>query len=67
MKDEFTEKMHSEFTISDEDEIQLKAGCVWDKYRELQPSDDEIKKRCKSYGITFEQAMRWKTFWLNLQ
>ena len=67
MEDKFTKKMHSEFTISDEIEIKHKASCVWDRYKELRPSDDEIKKRCESYGITFEQAMKWKDFWVNLE
>ena len=67
MKDELTEKMHSEFTVSEDIEVKLKAGCVWDKYKELQPSVKEIRERCKSYGITYEQALKWKKFWLDLQ
>ena len=36
--------MHSECTISDEDEIQFKISCVWNKYKEVCPSDKEIKE-----------------------
>lgn len=29
MKDELTEKMHSEFTVSEETDQKHRAGCVW--------------------------------------
>lgn len=63
MKDEFTDAMFEEFSISPQDEICLKAHCVWHSL-DWDASEKEIKEECKSYGITYKQAMRWKKYWM---
>ena len=67
MKEELTKKMHSELSVSKDIEIKHKAGCVWDILKVKHPSEKEIKDRCKSYGISYEDAMKWKDFWIRLQ
>lgn len=62
MKEELTTLMHSEFKVSPEVDVKLKAGCVW----ELLPFDadeTEVKRMAETYGITYNQAMMWKSHW----
>ena len=65
MQDEFTEAMHSEFTIDAETEIKHKAFCVWDLL-DIDASESEIKNRAESYEITLEDAMKWKDYFFSL-
>jgi hypothetical protein len=58
MQDEFTEKTHSEFNISMNNDIKHKAMCIW--CYGLFKTEMEIKNACKSYGITYEQALKFK-------
>lgn len=67
MKDEFTTAMHKEFSISSEIEIKHRAGCVWSILEFKNPTREEIIKRCKSYDISYEDALKWKDYWMNLQ
>jgi hypothetical protein len=62
--EELTDKMHSEFTISEENEIKLKAGCIWMYI----PNDPEETQRnwCKDMGLSWEDCLRWKDYWMNL-
>lgn len=62
--EELTAKMHSEFTIDKDTEIKHKAGIIWLHFNHI--SDDEKKKFCEDYGITWEQALKWKDYWLRL-
>lgn len=66
MQDELTEKMHAEFTISEEDEKKLRAGCVWNMLTP-NPSREEIEKMAESYSIDYETAMKWKDYWIELR
>ena len=61
--DELTEKMHSEFTVSRETRICLKAGCVWESVSP-KASKEEIEKWATIYGITYADAMKYKSEWL---
>ena len=61
--DELTEKMHSEFTVSKETRIMLKAGCVWESVSP-KASKEEIEKWATLYGITYADAMKYKSEWL---
>ena len=61
--DELTEKMHSEFTVSKETRIMLKAGCVWESVSP-KASKEEIEKWATIYGITYADAMKYKSEWL---
>lgn len=67
LKEELTTKMHSEFTVSAETEIKHRAGCVWGMlYREKMTNDKtQLSYECKLYGISVEQAMKYKAFWMS--
>lgn len=66
MEDELTTKMHEEFKISREDEIELRAGCVWRTWCNNESSKEEVEKYAQMYSISYEDAMKWKEYWLNL-
>ena len=61
--DELTEKMHSEFSVSRETRIFLKAGCVWESVSP-KASKKKKKKWATIYGITYADAMKYKSEWL---
>ena len=65
MKEELTTKMHSEFTIDAETEIKHKAFCVWDSVG-IDATESEIKTESESYGITPEDALKWKDYFFAL-
>ena len=62
MVDEFTEKMHSEFTISKETEIKHRAGCVWNILKK-NATKEQIVEVARDYGITYEAAMKYRNYW----
>ena len=66
MKEELTKKMHSEFRVSKETDIRHRAGCVWSVLHDMGKTEDEemVTHESQMYGITYEQAMRWKHYWL---
>lgn len=64
LKDEFTTKMHSEFTIDAETEKCLRAGCVWNVLKKDAPKED-IEKQAINYGIDYETAMKWRDYWIS--
>ena len=66
LQEEFTAALLSELTISPEDEIMLKAGCVWDNLV-WDASEEEISHRAKIYGITYEDCIRHKEHWAELK
>ena len=59
-----TSKMHSELTVTKEEEGKLRAGCVWHVWCGRKSSEKEIRRYAKMYGISYETAMRWRDFWL---
>ena len=61
--DELTAEMHSEFTVSKETRIMLKAGCVWESVSP-KASKEEIETWAVRYGITYADAMKYKSEWL---
>lgn len=63
MKDNLTTAMHAEFTIDAATEIKHKAACVW-KLLGAFYTQAELEKYCSLYGITPEQALQWKNYWL---
>lgn len=62
LKDEFTAKMHSEFTIDAETEKCHRAGCVWTGLKKDAPKED-IEEQAKRFGIDYETAMKWRDYW----
>ena len=65
MEDEFTEKMHSEFTVDDETDKKHRAGCVWDVIG-FDASIEDIEEWAAFYGVTYDICMKWKSYWKNL-
>ena len=56
--EELTTKMHSEFSVDEETEIKHKAMCIWNY--NMYKTEAEIREACKSYGITYEQALAYR-------
>lgn len=58
MKDEFTEKMHAELSVSRETEIKHKALCVWtvfkNRYKNQSLDEDEQEKVLTQLGELYE-------------
>lgn len=65
LKEELTSKMHSEFTISKETEVKLKAGSMW-SVAGFDCDEATMKRWCKAYGITISQALKYKGYWSKL-
>lgn len=65
MEDEFTEKMHSEFTVDDETDKKHRVGCVW-RLIGFEPSKDKLEYWANSYGVSVSDCMKWKSYWENL-
>lgn len=63
MKDNLTAAMHAEFTIDAATTIKHKAACVW-KMLGNNCSKEQLDQYCSLYGITPEQALKWKDYWL---
>ena len=61
--DELTAEMHSEFTVSKETRIMLKAGCVWESVSP-KASKEEIETFASLYGITYADAMKHNSEWV---
>lgn len=68
MKEELTEKMHSEFTVTHDIEIKHRAGCVWGMLKWEGKIDDKesVIEWSRIYDITYNQAMKWKTYWMEV-
>lgn len=63
MKEELTEKMHSEFIVSKETEIRHRAGCVW-TVLDKEATKEQIVEQARRFGITYEAAMKYRDYWL---
>ncbi len=59
LKPEFVDEM----TIDAETEIKHKAACVW-KLLGSQYTQPQLARYCALYGITIEQALQWKNYWI---
>lgn len=67
MKDELTELMHSEFTISPEMEICNRVGSAMQSARILGKTEKEIPNILKRYNVTMDDYNKWKDHWQNLE
>ncbi|WP_092113496.1 hypothetical protein [Prevotella sp. KH2C16] len=65
LKEELTAKMHSEFTVSKETEIKHKAGSMW-SVAGFDCDGTTMKEWCGFYGITPQQALKYKDYWRKL-
>lgn len=65
MEEQLTAKMHSEFSITKEQEQKHRAGCVWDVVLFDAPRE-KIEHWASRYGVTYEECMKWKSYWKNL-
>ena len=59
LKPEFVDEM----TVDAETEIKHKAGCVW-KLLGSHYTQAQLARYCALYGITIEQALQWKNYWI---
>jgi hypothetical protein len=59
LKPEFVDEM----TIDAEIEIKHKAACVW-KLLGSRYTQPQLARYCALYGITIEQALQWKNYWI---
>ena len=64
-KEELTTDMHSEFTISDEDEMFCRCITIWCLVGVN--SDEHLKELCKSYSVPFDVAIANKDTCLKLK
>ena len=63
MTDNFTADMHAELTIDAETELKHKAACVR-KILGSRYTQDQLERYCTLYGITTDQALQWKNYWI---
>ncbi|MBO7230277.1 MAG: hypothetical protein J6V20_02565 [Bacteroidaceae bacterium] len=67
MKDEFTEKMHSEFTISEEEEISNRVGSAIQAASILKVNKKkEFEEILKGYTVGLRDYLKWKEHWSRL-
>ena len=66
MQEELTKEMHSEFSISKEDENKLRAGCVWHVWCGRNSTRKEIEDAAKQYSISYETAKNYRDYWLRM-
>ena len=59
LKPEYVDEM----TVDAETETKHKAGCVW-KLIGSHYSQEELETYSALYGITTDQALQWKSYWL---
>ena len=52
-----------EMTVDVETETKHKAGCVW-KLLGFHYTQDQLERYCALYGITTDQALQWKNYWI---
>jgi hypothetical protein len=60
MKDELTEKMHSEFTVSEETDRKHKCFAVW-MHVGLNATSQELEKCVEFSGVTINEVMNYKS------
>lgn len=65
LKEELTEKMHSEFTVDAETEKKHRAGCVWG-VAGFDAEKKDIEEWAAFYGVTYDICMEYKSYWHNL-
>lgn len=59
MKPEYVDEM----SLDEVTAIKHKVACVW-KLVGHDYSKEQLEKYCSLYGITTEQALQWKDYWL---
>lgn len=67
MKDELTELMHSEFTLSEEVDVKNRVGSAMQVVRTLGITESELPNILKRYNVTMDDYNKWKDHWLNLE
>ena len=60
---DFKPEYVDEMTVDAETETKHKAGCVW-KLLGSRYTQEQLERYCALYGITTEQAVQWKSYWL---
>lgn len=65
MEDEFTAKIHSEFSVSRETDLKHRAGCVWGVVG-FNADKADIERWAKEYGVSYAECVKWKSYWRTL-
>ena len=64
MKEELTEKMHSEFTVSKEIEKKHKVGSAIEMALLLKKNDRKsFEEELNNFNVTFEDYLKWREHW----
>ena len=63
MKDEQTELMHSEFTVSEEIDRKNKVGSAIESTMLRGGGEEGLRHSLPMYGVTYEEYERWKDYW----
>lgn len=63
MKDELTELMHSEFTISPEMEICNRVGSAIESTMLRGGGEDNLRHTLKRYALKYKDYETWKDYW----
>ena len=63
MKDELTELMHSEFTVSEEIDIKNKVGSAIESAMLRGGGEEGLRHSLPMYSVTFEEYERRKDYW----
>lgn len=66
MKEELTTEMHSEFVVSKDKEVKLRAGCVWGMCK-TNDTESNVRYWCSMYNVKYDDAIKWKVYWKVMQ
>lgn len=63
MKEELTEKMHSEFTVSKEVDVENRVGSAMQVARALGITESGLSNILRRYNVTMDDYKRYKKAW----
>lgn len=63
MKEELTEKMHSEFTVSEEVDVENRVGSAMQVARALGITESGLSNILRRYNVTMDDYKRYKKAW----
>lgn len=66
MQDELTSEMHSEFEVDEETDIIHRCISLWCLWK-AKDTDPDFARHCTNFGLTVEQAMKYKEYCLGLK
>lgn len=63
MKDELTELMHSEFTVSEEIDRKNRVGSAIESTILRGGGEEILRQTLKGYALTYKDYETWKDYW----